>query len=175
MQNTRTLVRIALFAALIAVLSQISIPMPSGVPITLQTFAVALAGYALGAKRGAACVGVYIALGAVGAPVFAGFTGGFAKLFGVTGGFLWGFVLMAALCGLGTLCKKTAAAVGIGALGLLACHLCGVLQFMFVAQVDFAKAALTVSVPYLAKDFLSVAVGWMAACAVTRALSRAAV
>ena len=54
------------FAALLAVLSQIAIPLPTGVPITLQTFAVALCGYVLGPGMGALSVGVYLALGAAG-------------------------------------------------------------------------------------------------------------
>ena len=100
-ERTRKLVYVALFAALTAVLSQISIPLPSGVPLTLQTFAVAFAGFFLGWKYGLAAIGVYVALGACGAPVFAGFTGGAYKLIGVTGGFIWGFFPLVALVGTG--------------------------------------------------------------------------
>ena len=49
------------FAALLAVLSQISIPLPTGIPVTLQTFAVALCGFALGPRLGAAAVGSSLA------------------------------------------------------------------------------------------------------------------
>ena len=63
--STRSIVAVGVFAAVIAVLSQISVPMPSQVPITLQTFAIALAGYVLGWKRGLGAVGVYVLLGAV--------------------------------------------------------------------------------------------------------------
>ena len=92
----------AVFAALLAVLSQIAIPMPWGIPFTLQTFAVALCGYVLGPAWAPVAVGVYLALGAVGLPVFSGFAGGAASLLNVTGGFLWGFLPMALLCGLGS-------------------------------------------------------------------------
>lgn len=68
--KTADLVMIALFAAITAVLSQIAIPMPTQVPVTLQTFAVALCGYCLGAKKGTAAILIYILLGAVGIPVF---------------------------------------------------------------------------------------------------------
>ena len=91
-------------AAVMAVLSQISIPLPTGVPVTLQTFAVALCGYVLGVGMGGSALAVYLALGAVGLPVFAGFSGGVGSFLGVTGGFLWGFFLMSLLCGLG-LCR----------------------------------------------------------------------
>ena len=89
------------FAALLVVLSQVSIPLPTGIPVTLQTFAVALCGCVLGPAVGSAAVGVYLALGAVGVPVFAGFSGGAGALVGMTGGYLWAFLPMAFLCGLG--------------------------------------------------------------------------
>ena len=82
--NTKTIVMIGMFAAVLAVLSQISIPMPSGVPVTLQTFAVALTGFILGWKYGAISVGIYILLGTVGVPVFSNFSGGLGALFGKT-------------------------------------------------------------------------------------------
>ena len=86
------LAQIGLFAAVLVVLSQLSIPLPGGVPVTLQTFAVALTAYVLKWKKGALSVLVFLALGAVGVPVFHNFTGGFGMLIGVTGGFLWGFL-----------------------------------------------------------------------------------
>lgn len=172
--KTRDFVRIAVFAALIAVLSQIAIPMPSGVPVTLQTFAIALTGYAVGAKRGAAAVCVYLALGAVGAPVFANFTGGFVKLVGVTGGFLWGFIVMAVLCGLACGNKNVVVSIALGVAGLLVCHLCGVLQFSLVASASLWKSAMTVSIPYLAKDVVSVALAWCAARSINAALAKTA-
>ena len=54
--NTATITTIGMFTAVLAVLSILQIPMPSGVPITLQTFAVALCGYVLGRKNGTLCV-----------------------------------------------------------------------------------------------------------------------
>lgn len=85
---------IALFAAVISVTSFISIPTP-GVPITLQTFGVFCALYLLGGRRGTVAVAVYIALGAVGLPIFSGFTGGVGRLLDSTGGFIIGFLALA--------------------------------------------------------------------------------
>ena len=65
-EKITNIVMVGVFAAVLAVLSQISFPLPSGIPVTLQTFAVALCGYALGCKRGTLAVLVYIVLGAVG-------------------------------------------------------------------------------------------------------------
>ena len=84
--RTRDLARAALFAALIAICSWISIP--TAVPFTLQTFAVFLALGVLGGKLGTLSVAVYLLLGAVGLPVFAGFQGGLGALLGATGGYL---------------------------------------------------------------------------------------
>lgn len=73
-EKITNIVMVGVFAAVLAVLSQISFPLPSDIPVTLQTFAVALCGYALGCKRGTLAVLVYIVLGAVGLPVFANFS-----------------------------------------------------------------------------------------------------
>ena len=81
----RSMIFTAIMAAIICVCAPFSIPVPGLlVPISLATFAVYLAGGVLGAKRGALAVLVYILIGAVGLPVFSGFSGGLAKLFGVT-------------------------------------------------------------------------------------------
>ena len=89
--KTRDLSYIAMMAVLIAVCSWISVPSP--VPFTLQTFAVFCALELLGGARGTVAVAVYLLLGAAGAPVFAGFTGGLGILLGSTGGYLLGFLL----------------------------------------------------------------------------------
>ena len=161
--NVKDMILIAMFAAITAVLSQIAIPMPSGVPVTLQTFAVALCGYVCGSKKGAAALAVYTLLGAVGVPVFANFKGGLGALAGPTGGFIWGFIIMAFLCGIGIEMKKKWLAVLLGAAGLIACHICGTAQFAVIKGGGFFSSALLVSVPYLLKDIISVAVALAAA------------
>lgn len=163
--KTTDLTMIALFAAIVAVLSQISIPMPSGVPITLQTFAVALCGYFLGVKKGTAAIGVYILIGAVGVPVFTNLKGGFACLFSVTGGFIWGFLALAALCGLPF--RKKPLRILLGLLGLAVLHVCGAIQYALLMGIDFLQSFLTVSAPYLIKDAVSLALA-LALAEVTR-------
>ena len=96
-RRTAALTLSAVFTAVIAVCSQISIPLPVGIPITLQTFAVALCGFTLPLPCALASIGVYIALGAVGAPVFSSFGGGIGVLIGKTGGFIFGFIAMTLL------------------------------------------------------------------------------
>lgn len=103
MNNNRTkdLTTIALMTAATAVMAQLAIPMPGGVPMTLQTLAVTLAGVILGQQRGTISMVVYLLIGAVGVPVFSSFTGGAGVLIGPTGGFLWSFPAMALIIGYG--------------------------------------------------------------------------
>lgn len=99
--NIQELCTIGLFTAVICILAPFSIPMPLGVPMTMQTFAIILAGIVLGAKRGALSTLIYILLGAIGLPIFSNFTGGWQTIIGPTGGFILSFPLMAYLIGLG--------------------------------------------------------------------------
>ena len=98
----RTLLRDAVLvlagAAVVAVLAQVSIPLPL-VPITGQTLGVLLVGAALGSRRGAAALATYMVAGLAGAPVFAEFTGGPAMLLSPSFGFVIGFVPAAFLAG----------------------------------------------------------------------------
>ena len=103
--KTRDIVFIGIFAALIAICSWISIP--TTVPFTLQTMGVFTAVGLLGGKRGSLAVLVYILLGLVGLPVFAGFSGGVGVLFGTTGGYIIGFLASALLMwGIETICGR---------------------------------------------------------------------
>ena len=171
--NTKTIVMIGMFAAVLAVLSQISIPMPSGVPVTLQTFAVALTGFILGWKYGAISVGIYILLGTVGVPVFSNFSGGLGALFGKTGGFIWGFLFLAGFCGVSHITKKKTVIVLSSALGLLICHLLGAFQSQIIAGMGFWESALLVSVPYLLKDAISVFLAYAVGKVVLKSLRAA--
>lgn len=98
--STQNLVLAGMFAAVLAVISQISIPMPSGVPITIQVFGIALVGTILGWKLGLFSTIVYILIGAVGVPVFANFRGGLEVLTGMSGGYILAWPVMTALCGI---------------------------------------------------------------------------
>jgi biotin transport system substrate-specific component len=85
-------------SALMALLAQLAIPLPV-VPITGQTLGVLLIGAALGSKKGSLAMLAYLAEGALGAPVFAGGSGGIAVLGGPTAGYLYGFVVAAFVVG----------------------------------------------------------------------------
>ena len=96
--NTKNLTFIALMTAFICILGPLSIPI-GPVPVSLQNFAIYLALYIVGMKRGTIAFLLYMLLGLVGLPVFAGFTGGLQKIVGPTGGYLVGFIFMTVLAG----------------------------------------------------------------------------
>lgn len=145
----------AVMTAIIAVCTFVSIPTPFGISITLQTFAVVLTGAFLGPVYGIFSVLAYIALGAVGVPVFSNFSGGAQVLVGVTGGFIFGFIPLAVLAGIKT--KHIWLDIIISCVGICVCHIIGVMQFSLVTHNMFFASFLTVSFPFLLKDFISAA------------------
>ena len=92
--TTYELVLCALCAAVTCILAPISVPLAGEVPISLATFAVLLSGILLGGRFGAISQLVYVLLGSVGVPVFAGWTGGIGITLGVTGGYIIGYILV---------------------------------------------------------------------------------
>lgn len=160
--KTLDMVYIAVFAVLIAICSWISIP--TTVPFTLQTFAVFLAVGVLGGKRGSLSVLIYILLGAVGIPVFAGFSGGFGILLGSTGGYIIGFLFSALLMWLmeALLGRKTWVLGLSMVLGLIVCYAIGTVWFMVVyTQSSGAVALATVLswcvIPFIIPDVIKIA------------------
>ena len=154
---------IAMFAAIIAVCSWISIPMT--VPFTLQTLGVFCAVGLLGGKRGTLAVLTYILLGAIGLPVFAGFSGGMGILATSTGGYILGFLLSALLYWLITslLGNKTIVVILAMLLGLLVCYAFGTAWFMVVyarttGAVGLATALGWCVVPFILPDLAKIAV-----------------
>lgn len=136
---TKDMVLTGMFAALLAAISQISIPMPSGVPITLQIFGVALTGTVLGWKRALMTVLIYILLGAAGLPVFSGFRGGMSVLLGYAGGYVLAWPVFAVFCGISLPSKKfrpglrTGISILFALLGLMIDEAAGALQWAFLA------------------------------------------
>ncbi len=130
--KTRDMVYIAIFAVLIAICSWISFP--AAVPFTLQTFGVFLAVGVLGGKRGTLSILIYLLLGAIGIPVFAGFSGGIGSILGTTGGYIVGFLLSALLMwGMEKIMGKKTWVLALSmVLGLVVCYAFGTAWFMVV-------------------------------------------
>ncbi len=152
----RNMVRAALFAGLTAVCAWISVPVLD-VAFTMQTFALLLTLGLLGGKWGTVSILIYLALGACGLPVFAGFQGGPGVLAGPTGGYLWGFALAGLVYWSAVkLCKPLAMV-----LALVACYLCGCLWFsVWTGGAGFWAAVLKCVVPYLIPDGIKLYLAW---------------
>lgn len=130
--STKDLAYIAIFAALLAICSWISIN--TVVPFTLQTFGVFLTCGLLGGRRGTLAILLYLLMAAVGIPVLAGFTGGLGILLGSTGGYIIGFVLIALLLwGIERFFGDRLWLLGIGmVLGMILCYFFGTVWYMAV-------------------------------------------
>lgn len=155
---TRELTLSALLCALIAVCAQVIIPLPP-VPLSLALLAVYIAGALLGPAWGAAAAGGYVLLGAVGMPVYAGFAGGFSVLLGPTGGFLFGYVLCAAVSGAVVRRFGFARRVLWPALiaGTVCCYLAGMHWFCAVTGSALPAAFSACVLPFLPGDALKMA------------------
>ena len=148
--NVKYMNRAALFAGLLSLCAWISLPV-ADIAFTLQSFGVLLALGVLGGKWGSGAIFIYLLLGAAGLPVFSGFQGGLGVLLGVTGGYLWGFLLGALVY---RLLEKQNTALAMTAV-LLTCYLCGSLWFSFWAGIgSLPLILLRCVVPYLIPDAL---------------------
>ena len=165
MTNTKTNLRYfilaALFAAVTAVCSWISVP--TTVPFTMQTFAVFFVLSALGGKRGTVAIIVYVLLGAVGMPVFAQFTSGIGILLGNTGGYIIGFILMGLVYRLIVhfLGKKPWVEILAMVIGLTVCYAFGTAWFMIVyaranGAVGLAMVLGWCVIPFIIPDLMKV-------------------
>jgi len=147
--SIRDLCYIGIFTAIITACAQLSIPMPYGVPMTLQTFAIPLAGVVLGTKKGTFSVLIYVLLGAIGFPVFAGFAGGLSIVLGATGGFILSFPLMALTAGIGD-SKNNKIWLVCGLLaGAVINYLCGMIYFTVVMSSDLKTAFIACVLPFI--------------------------
>ena len=152
---------ISLGAVLIALCSWISVP--ATVPFTLQSFAVLLVCDLLGGRWGLVSVLLYLLLGAVGFPVFSGFSGGLGHLLGMTGGYILGFVLSALVMALmqRLLPRRRVFTLLSMALGLLACYAAGSVWFMQVytqtkGAISLGAVLSICVVPYLIPDAIKI-------------------
>lgn len=160
--RTVELAYIALGTALIAVCAWITVPFT--VPFTLQLFAIYLVLMLIGGRNGTIAIAVYLLLGAVGVPVFSGFKGGFGVLVGMTGGYLFGMLLiglcywlMTALWG-----KKLWIELTAFVIGLVLCYLFGTVWFSVVnGKQGFWASVMICVVPFLLPDAAKIALAFL--------------
>ena len=158
----RSLFLIILGSLLLAALAQIQIPLPfTPVPITGQTFGVLLLGAALGSKRGAASMLLYITEGAVGLPFFAGGASGFSVLTGATAGYLIGFIVAAYVIGQLAergLERSVRTSIIPFLVGTLIIYVCGV-AWLAVFLKSFSKGIEFGLLPFLIGDAIKLVAG----------------
>ena len=145
-RKTLDIVYCGIFATITAILAQISIPLPGGV----QTFAVSLAGILLGSKKGFISILVYVLMGAIGLPVFSGFSAGIGAIVGATGGFILSFPIMSFIIGL--ICERTDNKILIFLamiLGSIPNYLLGAIQFSLVTSSNMYNAFLVCVLPFI--------------------------
>ncbi|MTB64780.1 biotin transporter BioY [Streptococcus sp. zg-86] len=166
--HTKSLIYSAIGAGLIAVLSQIIIPI-GPVPFTLQTLAIGLIASLYSPKAAITSLLLYLLLGAIGLPVFAGFSGGIASLFGPTAGFLWGFLLYAGVTALFTSAQSSRIHIFFANLaGDALCFLSGSLVFSLITYSSLEKTLAITVLPFLIPDLFKILIITM----VHRPLSR---
>lgn len=155
--KTREIVLIAMFSAVMAVCSWISVP--TAIPFTLQTFGVFCTMSILGGKKGFFSILVYVLIGAVGVPVFSGFSAGFSALTSYSGGYIWGFLFLA-LVFWGAeklLGNKLHIQIISLIIGMAVCYFCGTLWFMHVTKTGFLYGLTACVAPYVVFDLLKMA------------------
>lgn len=158
----RDLLLVGGFSVFTALCAQVSFHIPiTPVPITLQTLAVLLTGAALGSRRGALAMLLYLAEGAAGLPVFAGGTGGFVHLIGFTGGYLWSYPFAALVTGL--LCERrldrrflTSALAMLP--GTLVIYAFGVLWLAVSLHLNLLTAFMLGMVPFIPGDLIKLVI-----------------
>lgn len=145
----------ALMTAVTCILGPMALPIPiSPVPISLTNLVIYFMAYVLGMKLSVISYVIYLLLGTVGLPVFSGFSGGLAKLAGPTGGYLIGFIFLAAIAGFAV--ERFPGKLYIHAIGMVLgtalCYIFGTVWLSGQLGITFT-AGLGVGVfPYLPGD-----------------------
>ncbi|AOQ22643.1 Biotin transporter BioY [Moorella thermoacetica] len=176
--RTRDIALVALFAALVAVLAQVSIPLPfTPVPITGQVLGVLLTGAILGKNKGALAMLVYLLLGLIGLPVFARGGAGLAVFASPSGGYLWGYPIGVYIMGM--ILETGRGEPGYPRLiaGMLLClvvvYLLGTLQLTAILHVNLVKGLFLGVIPFIPLDLAKLVVAALAGRQVRRALRQA--
>ncbi len=172
-EKLKWMVLASLMAALTAVGAYLHIPI-GPVPIVLSTLFVLLSGLLLGSRWGLASMALYLLVGAIGIPVFAGGKGGLAHFFGPTGGYLFGYVLASWATGLISERARGVLIVDILAVlvGSLAIYALGIPWLKIVTQLSWPRTLMVGMVPFLIGDAVKASVALILARAIRPALNR---
>ncbi len=173
--KTAEMTKIALLVAMNCVSAYIVIPLPFSLsPIALQTMFVNLVAFLLTPRQTFMTMLVYILIGLAGIPVFTGGTAGPAKLFGPTGGYIFGFMVAAVLIALlrgSEYSFKRYSIIGVG-VGIPVIYLLGALQLKFVTGMDWQAAVVTGVLPFVPLDVVKCLAAAFLAGPIHRVFSR---
>ncbi|MCU9613588.1 biotin transporter BioY [Caldibacillus lycopersici] len=158
------MLNVALFASMISILAQITIPLPL-IPITGQTLAIGLAVTILGSTYGSYAVILYCLMGAIGLPVFTNFHSGLTALTGPTGGFIIGFIPCAIITGI--ILEKTAFRITnafiANIIGMIITLIFGTIWLKYFANLSWTSALSSGFYPFiivgLLKAYLAAVIG----------------
>lgn len=154
--SIKSLVYIAIGTALISTLSQISLSI-GPIPFTLQTLAIGLVACLYNPKEAIASLMLYLTLGAIGLPVFAGFSGGFAPFTGPTAGFLWGFLVYATITSALTKSDSSPVTIFLACLlGTSICFLLGCFVFKLVSGASWTDTIGWTVLPFILPDLAKI-------------------
>ncbi|WP_080801582.1 biotin transporter BioY [Arabiibacter massiliensis] len=176
--RTRSIAFVGLTIALMGVSAWVAIPF-GPVLLTLQMFALMFALLALKPREAVAAIAGYLALGAIGLPMFSGMRGGIGMLLGPTGGYLWGYLVgaVAALAVRAGLRRVMGGGKRAWAADLAAClafiaatYACGCVQYAAVVGVDLAASLAVTIAPFAIPDLVKAVAAVACARAVTRAI-----
>jgi biotin transport system substrate-specific component len=175
--NLKDVITVGIFAALTAILSQLSFKSPfSPVSITLQTFAVFLTAAILGSRNGTLAQIVYILLGISGVPVFANFRGGLDVILGPSGGYIISFPIIVLITGLFIEKKPGIQVKGMALLmtaGTAILYAAGTAWLAAVLKVSLHKALWLGVIPFIPFDIVKIAAAAVIGSRVRKALLKA--
>jgi len=174
--NIGTLTLTALMTAVLCVLGPWALILPfSPIPFSLCTLGIYFAVILLGMNAGTISVLLYLLLGLVGLPVFTGFAGGPAKVFGPTGGYLVGYILMALICGFIAerfVGKYVICFPGMF-LGTVVCYLFGSIWMAYQLELSFREALIIGVLPYIPGDLIKILIATTMGATLRKYLLRA--
>ncbi|MDD8048328.1 MAG: biotin transporter BioY [Thomasclavelia sp.] len=149
--------RCAVFTGILCILAQITVYLPSIVPITMQTFAVYLIALCLSPLDATISTMLYIVLGAIGLPVFSGFNGGLSSLIGPAGGFIFSFPIMALVISLMVKYKDDIKTNVISLIvGTGVTYFIGSIWFMFITKSSIVVTLTACVLPFIIGDSLKI-------------------
>lgn len=174
--SVKQLALIGLMAAVLCILGPLALYIPiSPVPISLGMLAIYFVTSVTGMKLGTVSVLIYILLGLAGAPVFTGFTGGPAKLFGPTGGYIIGYIFMALICGF--FVDKFGKRLPLYFLGMLlgtaVCYCFGTVWLGCLMDMTFTQALAAGVLPYIPADLIKLILAMATGLQIRKRLLRA--